>query len=125
MSPISLAIPLLPAPATPAREPARLMPPAAVAPGASEPATVERPRADSVPAVASLARAAEDAARQLFTGRAVEISSFLDERSGRYVTRVADRETGRVIAQTPPEELLRFFASARVGDARALVATEA
>jgi hypothetical protein len=81
-------------------------------------------RVDQVPAVPVLTRAAEDAARELFTGRAVDISSFLDEKSGRYVCRVADRETGTVIAQTPPEELLRFFASARA-DVRSLVGIEA
>jgi uncharacterized FlaG/YvyC family protein len=55
----------------------------------------------------------EQAARDLFPGREVAVQSFYDKDSGRYVHRIADNESGELLLQTPPDELLRFFASGR------------
>jgi uncharacterized FlaG/YvyC family protein len=55
----------------------------------------------------------EQAARDLFPGREVAVQSFFDEDSGRYVHRIADNDSGELLLQTPPDELLRFFASGR------------
>jgi len=41
------------------------------------------------------------------------------------VCTVADRRSGEVLLQTPPEALLRFFASTRAKLARPLVAVDA
>ena len=60
-----------------------------------------------------LERLVEQAARDLFPGREVAVESFFDEASGRYVHRIADGESGELLLQTPPDELLRFFASGR------------
>lgn len=56
--------------------------------------------------------AAEAVAKALVSSTHLDVSSFHDESTGRYVTRVADRWSGRVLLQTPPEDLLRFLASA-------------
>ena len=57
-------------------------------------------------------RAAAEAVAKAFAGsKDLEVSSFHDEGTGRYVTRVADRWSGRVLLQTPPDQLLRFLAS--------------
>ena len=76
-----------------------------------------RPSADALPlneaAGAQLERLAEEAAKQLFPGREVAVESFYDKNSGRYVHRIADSESGELLLQTPPDELLRFFASGR------------
>ena len=55
----------------------------------------------------------EQAARELFPGREVAVQSFYDKDSGRFVHRIADGESGELLLQTPPDELLRFFASGR------------
>lgn len=73
----------------------------------------------------ALDRASRAAARAMFPGRDVEVTSFRDEGSNRLVYRVADRETGRVLVQSPPDALLRFYASARAAMAEPLVAVEA
>jgi uncharacterized FlaG/YvyC family protein len=65
------------------------------------------------PAGARLERIVEQAARDLFPGREVAVQSFYDKESGRYVHRIADGESGELLLQTPPDELLRFFASGR------------
>ena len=70
-------------------------------------------------------QAASRAAEALFGGRDVSVESFYDEGSGRAVYRVADRVTGEILVETPPEELLRFFASARERPGSPLVALEA
>lgn len=62
---------------------------------------------------AKLERLAQAAAKKLFPGHEVAVESFYDEGSGRYVHRIADRESGELLLQTPPDELLRFFASGR------------
>jgi hypothetical protein len=61
----------------------------------------------------TLDRLVEQAAQDMFPGREVAVESFYDKGSGRYVHRIADRESGELLLQTPPDELLRFFASGR------------
>jgi len=72
-----------------------------------------------------LDRASRAAARAMFPNREVDVTSFRDEGSDRIVYRVADRETGRVLVQSPPDALLRFYASARQALAEPLLALEA
>lgn len=72
-----------------------------------------------------LDRASRAAARAMFKEREVEITSFLDEGTGRTVYRVADRSSGEVLHQSPPDALLRFFASSRAALDQPLVAVEA
>ncbi|MFW5681301.1 MAG: flagellar protein FlaG, partial [Pseudomonadota bacterium] len=60
----------------------------------------------------STLEAAQAAFKALATSQSLEITSFHDEGTGRYVVRVADRDSGRVLIQTPPDDLLRFLASA-------------
>ena len=69
-------------------------------------------------------QAASRAAEAMFGGRDVSVESFYDEGSGRAVYRVADRVTGEVLVETPPEKLLRFFASARERQSTPLLALE-
>ena len=57
-------------------------------------------------------RAAAEAVAKAFAGsKDIQVDSFHDEGTGRYVTRITDRWSGRVLVQTPPDELLRFIAS--------------
>lgn len=74
-----------------------------------------RAPADAEPAAAiqPVERAIRLAASTLFRDREVEVQGFRDAASGRFVYRVADRRSGEVLVQLPPEALLRFFASAR------------
>ncbi|MEZ5904992.1 MAG: hypothetical protein R3C69_07800 [Geminicoccaceae bacterium] len=58
-------------------------------------------------------RVVQQAARDLFPGREVAVESFYDKASGRFVHRIADGESGEILAQTPSDSLLRFFASGR------------
>jgi hypothetical protein len=67
----------------------------------------------SIPRPVEPAPAAAEVGRQLDTPRGVQIRSFHDEASGRYVYQVEDTFTGELLTQLPPEELLRFFASLR------------
>ncbi len=60
-----------------------------------------------------LERLVEAAARELFPGREIAVESFYDKDAGRYVHRIADSRSGELLLQTPPDELLRFFASGR------------
>lgn len=95
-------------------------PPAAAAPAQA----AERRTVQAVDPSQALDRASRAAARALFWGRDVEITSFQDQGTGRVVYRVADRASGQVLHQSPPEALLRFFASARQNLERPLVAVE-
>ena len=74
---------------------------------------------------ARLERIVEQAARDLFPGREVAVQSFYDKDSGRYVHRIADSESGELLLQTPPDELLRFFASGREPFGQPLLAIDA
>ena len=75
--------------------------------------------AASAPTLALLLRQAGDAA---FPGQAVDVVTFHDAESGHDVCRVTDRDTGAVLAQMPPDELLRLYVGAR--DAAALAEAE-
>ncbi len=59
------------------------------------------------------------------SGRDVSVDNRYDQATGRAVVRVADRRTGEVLFESPPEELLRFFASARERPGAPLVVLEA
>ncbi|MCS6781265.1 MAG: hypothetical protein NZ555_16360 [Geminicoccaceae bacterium] len=96
----------LPALPAPVRSPARAGEPPA------QPAA-PRVTAAAVEPVQPVERAIEAAASALFGDREIEVEGFRDEASGRYVYRVADRRSGEVLIQSPPDALLRFFASAR------------
>ena len=114
-----------PAPARPA-SPVADQPPAAHGEGAAVPAaTAERLTARAVEPGQALDRASRAAARALFGGRDVEVTSYADEGTGRMVYRIADRASGEVLHQSPSDELLRFFASSRAALERPLVAVEA
>lgn len=65
------------------------------------------------------------AASAMFAGREVEVTSFHDQGSGRIVCKVADRSSGEVLMQSPPDALLRFFANTRDALAEPLLAVEA
>lgn len=73
----------------------------------------------------ALDRASRTAARALFPDRDVEVTSFQDAGTGRLVYRVADRASGEVLHQSPPDALLRFYASVRASLEQPLVALEA
>ena len=73
----------------------------------------------------ALDRASRVAARAMFQDRDVEVTSFHDELAGRMVYQVADRASGEVLMQSPPDALLRFFASTREALAQHLVELEA
>jgi uncharacterized FlaG/YvyC family protein len=74
-------------------------------------AAAGKPEAE--PLGSRLEQIVDQAARDLFPGREVAVESFYDKASGRYVHRIADSESGELLLQTPPDELLRFFASGR------------
>lgn len=93
-------------------------------PAAAPAQAAERRTVQAVDPSQALDRASRAAARALFWGRDVEITSFQDQGTGRVVYRVADRASGQVLHQSPPEALLRFFASARQSLERPLVAVE-
>jgi hypothetical protein len=77
----------------------------------AEPLPVE-PRIDAKKVAPPSVEAAEAAFKAITSSKHLEVSSFHDEATGRYVVRVADNASGRVLIQTPPDELLRFLASA-------------
>jgi uncharacterized FlaG/YvyC family protein len=70
-------------------------------------------------------QAVSRAAEQLFAGRDVTVESYLDETTGRAVSRIADRQTGQVLFQSPSAELLRFYASLREASAAPALSFEA
>lgn len=73
----------------------------------------------------ALHAAATRAASALYGDREVEVSSFHDERTGRMVHRIADSNSGRVLMQTPSDELLRFYASSPAAAKGPLLAIDA
>jgi hypothetical protein len=99
--------------------------PAPAAPATALAASAAPLTARSVEPSQALDRASRAAARALFKDHDVEVTSFQDKESGRLVYRVADRASGQVLHQSPPDALLRFFASARESLERPLVAVEA
>jgi len=98
------------APARSTAQPIRPEAPSAATPSAS--ASVSH-AANPAGAQGSVERSLLRAASTLFPERAVRVEGFRDEASGRFVYRVADRVSGEVLLQMPPEALLRFFASAQ------------
>jgi len=70
-------------------------------------------------------RVAREAAQILFGGRELDVRGFLDDGSGRFVYRISDRKSGEVLAQTPPDALLRFFASYQEQAAKPLISVDA
>ncbi len=57
-----------------------------------------------------------EAARLRHPDRDVRVRMVPDRVTDRVVVRVEDRRSGEVVAQYPPEELLRFYAAMRAGD---------
>ena len=51
--------------------------------------------------------------RALLTDSSTRVSMHQDDRSGRMVMQVQDRESGEVVEQIPSDELLRLFAAMR------------
>lgn len=82
-----------------------------------------------VPVAASneqaLHTAVSHAASALYGDREVDVASFHDESTGRMVHRITDRHSGRVLMQSPSEDLLRFYASTRASADRPLLAIDA
>lgn len=110
-------------PATSARSAGTEMPKPAVAEVSKE---VARSKAER-PSTASrdIDRVAREAAQTMFRGRELDVRGFLDSGSGRFVYRISDRDSGEVLAQTPPDALLRFFASYQEKSAQPLVSVDA
>lgn len=100
------------APHLPAPRPAQAPPP-----GQPSPMLRDGPVESAAPDLREPVRPVEEAihlaASALFRDRPVEVQGFRDEASGRFVYRVADRRSGEVLLQSPPDALLRFFASVR------------
>jgi hypothetical protein len=69
--------------------------------------------APSVEPSEALDRAVRLTARRMFAAAELDVTNFRDEATGRIVYRIADRSSGEVLVQSPPDELLRFWASAR------------
>lgn len=101
----SLKLPALPPPRPPS---------AAAVPVA--PAPLPESTAPTKPAPPTF-EAAEAAFKALSSSKSLEVTSFHDDATGRFVVRVADRLSGRVLIQMPPDDLLRFLASAPSLDA--------
>lgn len=108
-----------PAPAAPAGDrplpvrtsaPPTAPPVAAVPPRAVQPVRpgsgADRPRLD-------LPRMLQEAAELRHSGREVRVRLERDEAAERVVVRVEDPRSGELVAQYPPEELLRFYAAVR------------
>lgn len=111
----------LPAPAPPASPGAAALqsPPPAPGPRPAAPTITQKapsPVAHAAPA-RGLEHELERAAALAHRDRDVTVETRRDEATDRLVVRVRDRRTGEVVAQYPPEELLRFWAAAR-GDER-------
>jgi len=109
-------------------------PPAPVAPAGDRPASVRAGAPPTAPPVAAiparavqpvrpgaeadrprldLARMLQEAAELRHPGREVRVRFARDEAADRLVVRVEDPRSGEVVAQYPPEELLRFCAAVR------------
>lgn len=73
----------------------------------------------------ALAHATRLAAHAMFENRDVEVTSFHDPASGRIVCKVEDRNSGELLMQSPPDALLRFFASTRRALSEPLLALDA
>ena len=96
-------ITFLPPPPSVKPQPAATAAPATLA----DPAGTPAPKAADVNLLDTVRRAAS----QMFPDRGLSVSTFHDDASGRMVIRVADERSGELIAQMPPEDLLRFYAA--------------
>jgi uncharacterized FlaG/YvyC family protein len=72
-----------------------------------------------------LVAAVEKAAVIAFGVREVQVATHHDRDTGRIVVTVTDRHSGETLAQLPPDELLRFYASAAGDLERPLVSIAA
>ena len=111
--------PILPSPiATGAGQPGGPLPgPVPHQPRPAAPTAIARPvrpLAEPQP-VGQLDEQLVRAAHALFGDRQVAVETLRDEATGRFVVRVEDRLSGEVVAQMPPEDLLRFWAAMREG----------
>jgi len=97
---------------TPALRSPRLEPPTRETGARDVAAAAPRVRGSGAAQV-SLDAAVRDAARQLFEGRNVDIRGFHDPVADRMVYRVVDARSGEVLFQSPPDQLLRFYAMSR------------
>ena len=79
------------------------------------PSPIEKaaPAPEPPPVWATLEEAVKPLVAAAYPGREVEVRGFEDEASGRYVVKVSDGRTGETLMQSPPDALLRFFASGR------------
>ncbi len=114
-----------PTPVRPANAPQAEPRPTTVDGAAARQVAAQRVTRQAVEPSQALDRASRAAARALFKDRDVEVSSFQDAGTGRIVYRVADRQSGEVLHQSPPDALLRFYASSRAALETPLVAVEA
>jgi hypothetical protein len=124
-----MSVPLLPAPLPALAEPRLTAPSGAVPRQQAGPATPDLTQPAARPVAATIAADAVHqvtarAVQALFPQHDIAIEGFFDDSSSRYVYRVADRHTGEVLAQSPPDELLRFYASTRAA-AEPLITVEA
>ncbi len=118
-----------PAPTAPAGDrpaPVRASAPPTAPPVAAVPARAVqpvRPGAESDRPRLDLSRLLQEAAELRHAGREVRVRFARDDAAGRTVVRVEDPRSGELVAQYPPEELLRFYAAVRaeVRGASALV----
>ena len=85
--------------------------------GVARAAASDLPEPRAIGAAADPLRAAEAVAKALAGSDNLDVASFHDDATGRFVTRVSDKWSGRVLLQTPPDDLLRFLASAPEGRA--------
>ncbi len=69
----------------------------------------------------NLDAAVREAARQMFGDRDVDVRGFHDPVTDRMVYRVVDNDSGRVLFQSPPDELLRFYALSRGAERQPLL----
>ncbi len=81
----------------------------------TEPRSLPQPAQETAQITANrpMDTAVQRAVQQLFEGRNVDVRSFHDEKANRVVYRVVDAESGEVILQSPPDELLHLYASFR------------
>jgi flagellar protein FlaG len=70
----------------------------------------DRDKADNPVAQEALNRHVEEATRSFFDNANEDRNVFLDEATGRLGMRVIDKQTGEVLRQIPPEELLTMIA---------------
>lgn len=83
------------------------------APGISRAfAPAEQPADDKVGRIAQL----EQVAQEAFSGDNVKLSIEFDKASGLFVYRGLDRETGEVVREYPPEEVLERLARRRMDE---------